>query len=307
LLPDVEANRFHSAATILNEGKQGPVRSLCAKKKGWDVSLRGSGLRLGTKRAIADVTRDLASEVISGARGLVARKYAGGVAEHTFEASGSCWQSTGDSQPGQRSSSNSYGEQQTTFPQSSSVKQDEAAAVIKTTAASPSGGDDGAAERASHFADANPQHGNANQDATHQRNSGSNQDVTPQPGNVNGGAAEHASSSGEPTDAIGRHCSSEFLSSQVLHIATSAREAGKSGRVAPAQLPARAKSKPKRGATEAPKEEHACKTPKVTASKSRPMMSSALDRDAPKRKATSAKSAQSGSDGATPPEVATSL
>ncbi len=31
LLPDVEANRFHSAATILNEGKQGPVQSLCAK------------------------------------------------------------------------------------------------------------------------------------------------------------------------------------------------------------------------------------------------------------------------------------
>ena len=57
LLPDVEASRFHSAATILNEGKQGPVQSLCAKKKGWDASLRGSGLRPGTKRSCGRDTR----------------------------------------------------------------------------------------------------------------------------------------------------------------------------------------------------------------------------------------------------------
>ena len=67
LLPDVEADRFHSAATILIEGKRGPVRSLCAKNKGWDVSLRGSGLSSDTMRSIAEVRRDLESKVISGA------------------------------------------------------------------------------------------------------------------------------------------------------------------------------------------------------------------------------------------------
>ena len=74
LLPDVEADRFHSAATILIEGKRGPVRSLCAKNKGWDVSLRGSSLSSDTKRSIAEVRHDLESRVISGARGLIAWK-----------------------------------------------------------------------------------------------------------------------------------------------------------------------------------------------------------------------------------------
>ncbi len=51
-----------------------------------------------------------------------------------------------------------------------------------------------ASEHAPKFANADPQQSSGNQDATHQRSSGSNQDVTPQPGNVNRGAAEHASS-----------------------------------------------------------------------------------------------------------------
>ncbi len=157
LLPDVEAIRFHSAASILIQGKTGPVQSLCRKQKGWDVSLTGSGPESDRKRSIAEVACDLESKAISATRGLVARKYARGVSEHSFETSGSCRQSTGDSQPGQRSSGNNYGEQKTTFPQSSCDKQDEAAAVIKTTAASRSGGDDGAAERASDFANADPQ------------------------------------------------------------------------------------------------------------------------------------------------------
>ena len=74
LLPDVEADRFHPAATILIERKQGPVRSLCAKNKGWDVSQRGSGLSYDTKRSIAEVRRDSESKMISGARELIARK-----------------------------------------------------------------------------------------------------------------------------------------------------------------------------------------------------------------------------------------
>ncbi len=74
LLPDVEADRFHSAATILIEGKQGPVRSLRAKNKGRDVSQRGSGLSSDTRRSLAEVRRDLESKLISGARERIARK-----------------------------------------------------------------------------------------------------------------------------------------------------------------------------------------------------------------------------------------
>ncbi len=56
-----------------------------------------------------------------------------------------------------------------------------------------------ASEHASNVANADPQQSSGHQDATHQRSSGSDQDVTPQPGNVNRGAAEHASSPGEAT------------------------------------------------------------------------------------------------------------
>ena len=82
LLADVEADRFHSAATILIEGKRGPLQSLCAKNKGWDVSLRGSGLSSATMRSIAEVRRDLESKVISGARELIARKDGLGVSAY---------------------------------------------------------------------------------------------------------------------------------------------------------------------------------------------------------------------------------
>ncbi len=44
-------------ATI--EGKQGPVQSLCAKNKGWDVSLRGSGLSSDTKRTRLGIESDI--------------------------------------------------------------------------------------------------------------------------------------------------------------------------------------------------------------------------------------------------------
>ncbi len=59
----------------------------------------------------------------------------------------------------------------------------------------------GAAEHASNLANADPQHSSGNQDATHQRSSGSNQDVAPQPGNANGGDAEHVKMRSAPTPA----------------------------------------------------------------------------------------------------------
>ncbi len=80
LLPDIQAQRFHSAATILIEGKKDSVRGPGSKSKGFNVPLyRGI---LNEKRPLTELKQDLTAKVLAGAREFLATKSTRGVSEH---------------------------------------------------------------------------------------------------------------------------------------------------------------------------------------------------------------------------------
>ena len=84
-LPDEEAAKYLSAATTLIKGEKAAVQSLCAKRNGWNVSLRGSGIHSDSKRPFGEIKMELAAKVVSRAREFLVRKWARGTADGAAE------------------------------------------------------------------------------------------------------------------------------------------------------------------------------------------------------------------------------